>query len=227
MTTSLSSWYGSYDERAQDELGRGSGRGPRQVFALMTLPDGYHALAQGKVASVVTYVQMTARPGWIDDVFPGELTPMPLDDLPAYREMFRRVGENWLWFSRLRAGEEQLRERFAKSGYQVLLYEDGRGLVELDQTGADEMEISLFGLLPGETGRGLGRAMMALTLRRAWSAGINRVWLHTCTLDDPRALGFYRKMGFRPYARGIEIANDPRLLGLLPETAAPQVPIIR
>ena len=193
----------------------------------MTLPDGYHALAPGKVASVVTYVQMTARPAWIDDAFSGELRPLPLNDLAAYRDLFRRVGENWLWFSRLRASEEQLRERFAKTGYLVLQYDGGRGLVELDQAGEGEVEISLFGLLTTETGRGLGRAMMAHTLRLAWNAGVRRVWLHTCTLDDPRALGFYRKMGFRPYARGIEIANDPRLQGLLPETAAPQVPIIK
>jgi len=192
----------------------------------MTIPDGYHALPPGKVASVVTYVQMTARPSWIDAPFPGQLAPMPLDDLDAYRAVFRLVGENWLWFSRLRATDEQLRERIAKPGYQVLLYEGGRGLVELDLPNADGMEISLFGLVPGDTGRGLGRAMMAHTLRRAWSGDVSRVWLHTCTLDDPRALGFYRKMGFRPYARGIEIANDPRLLGLLPKTAAPQVPLI-
>jgi hypothetical protein len=33
-------------------------------------------------------------------------------------------------------------------------------------------------------------------------------------------------MGFRPYARGIEIAVDPRLDGYLPVTAAPQMPLI-
>ena len=69
--------------------------------------------------------------------------------------------------------------------------------------------------------------MMAHALREAWSGGTRRVWLHTCTLDDPRALGFYLTMDFRPYARGIEISNDPRLQGLLPETAAPHVPLIR
>ena len=193
----------------------------------MTIADGYHALPPGKVASVVTYVQMTERPAWIDAAYPGQLTPMPLNDLSDYRELFRRVGENWLWFSRLRLNDEKLRERLAGRGYHVLLFDAGRGFVELDRNGEDEVEISLFGLAPGETGQGMGRAMMAHALREAWSGGTWRVWLHTCTLDDPRALGFYLKMGFRPYARGIEISNDPRLQGLLPETAAPQVPLIR
>jgi len=192
----------------------------------MTLTDGYHALAPGKVASVVTYVQMTARPDWIDGAFDGVLEALELGDLTVYRALFRRIGENWLWFSRARMNDEELRARLNGPGYQVLVFEGGRGFVELDRK-AKDVEISLFGLAPGETGKGLGRTMMAHVLRLAWGEGTTRVWLHTCTLDDPRALGFYRKMGFRPYARGIEISNDPRLQGWLPETAAPQVPLIR
>jgi len=56
---------------------------------------------------------------------------------------------------------------------------------------------------------------------------VARVWLHTCTLDGPAALSFYMKCGFRPYKRAIEVANDPRIRGMLSEDAAPQVPIIR
>ncbi|MBI2689984.1 MAG: GNAT family N-acetyltransferase [Acidobacteria bacterium] len=192
----------------------------------MTIENGYHALPPGKLASVVTYMEMTERPDWIDGPFGDGWERMPLDDLSVYRAMFRRVGENWLWFSRLRMSEQELRARLGKPGYGVFLFEGGRGFVELDRPAADEVEISLFGLAPGETGRGLGRAMMANALREAWSGRTRRVWLHTCTLDDPRALGFYRKMGFRPYARGIEIADDPRLQKFLPMTAAPHVPLL-
>jgi hypothetical protein len=31
---------------------------------------------------------------------------------------------------------------------------------------------------------------------RAWSGGANRVWLHTCTFDDPAALPNYLARGF-------------------------------
>jgi hypothetical protein len=46
-------------------------------------------------------------------------------------------------------------------------------------------------------------------------------------LDGPAALSFYMKCGFRPYKRAIEIADDPRIARILPEDAAPHVPIIR
>ncbi|MFL5217644.1 MAG: GNAT family N-acetyltransferase, partial [Microvirga sp.] len=56
---------------------------------------------------------------------------------------------------------------------------------------------------------------------------IARLWVHTCSLDHPRAVAFYLGAGFRPYKRAIEVADDPRLTGDLPRDAEPQVPLIR
>jgi hypothetical protein len=61
---------------------------------------------------------------------------------------------------------------------------------------------------------------------RAWQTPIARLWLHTCTLDDPRALDFYMRTGFRSFRRQIFIADDPRLTMGLPTSAAPHVPLI-
>jgi hypothetical protein len=50
--------------------------------------------------------------------------------------------------------------------------------------------------------------------------------VHTCTLDHPSALGFYRAQGFTPFARAIETFDDPRLTGILPREAATQIPLL-
>ena len=52
------------------------------------------------------------------------------------------------------------------------------------------------------------------------------MWVHTCTLDHPGALGFYRRNGFTPFARAIETFADPRLIDVLPRDTAPQTPLI-
>jgi hypothetical protein len=39
-------------------------------------------------------------------------------------------------------------------------------------------------------------------------------------------LGFYLRSGFRAYARRIEVADDPRLTGLAPRSAAKHIPIV-
>jgi hypothetical protein len=50
--------------------------------------------------------------------------------------------------------------------------------------------------------------------------------VRTCTLDHPSALNFYRAQGFVATARTIETFADPRALGLLPTSAAPQMPYL-
>ena len=39
----------------------------------------------------------------------------------------------------------------------------------------------------------------ACAAREAWALGPNRVWLHTCTLDSPRALPNYKARGFEAF----------------------------
>jgi hypothetical protein len=60
----------------------------------------------------------------------------------------------------------------------------------------------------------------------AWRKDVRRVWVHTCTLDHPAALPFYRRHGFVPTKRTLETFFDPRLLGLLPMETAPQIPCL-
>ena len=61
------------------------------------------------------------------------------------------------------------------------------GYYELRPDGPD-VEIAYFGLLPAYQGRGLGGALLEHALRRAFELG-GRVWVRTCTLDGPHALG--------------------------------------
>jgi hypothetical protein len=53
-----------------------------------------------------------------------------------------------------------------------------------------------------------------------------RLWLHTCHFDSPQALPFYQRMGFKPYARAVEVFDDARLDGRLEAGAGPHVPLI-
>jgi GNAT superfamily N-acetyltransferase len=71
------------------------------------------------------------------------------------------------------------------------------------------VEIAYFGLLPEFLGRGLGRYLLTEAATRAFDLGASRVWLHTCTLDDPAALPNYRARGFEPFKTETYSADLP------------------
>lgn len=192
--------------------------------------DGYTTLPAGKLANVATSLEMTAAPAG----YPAPRDDIALDrverpDLDWYLDLFRRIGEPFLWFSRRIMPRAQVAAILADPLVEVYsVRRDGGeiGLVELDRRTAGVVEIAYFGLVPEATGLGAGRAIMDRTLQLAWSSAPRKVWVHTCTLDHPGALAFYQKCGFRAFARMIEVVDDPRLTGALPREAAPWVPII-
>jgi GNAT superfamily N-acetyltransferase len=195
------------------------------------IPDGYTDLAPGKIASVVTYLEMLKRPARADVSSSGvRLRQVQSPKLDWYRVMFRRAGAQWLWFSRLEMTDAQLAAVLHNTNTEFFLAEcDGSeiGIAELDRSQPPNVEVTSFALFSEAIGKGLGTPFMTQLLDCAWSNATARVWLHTCNLDGPAALTFYMKCGFRPYKRAIEVADDPRIRGILPEDAAPQIPIIR
>lgn len=197
----------------------------------MALPDGYLDLEPGRLAAVVTYLQQKEKPQFGEAAAPPgmEIGKLEEPDLDEYRRLFRKIGEQWLWFSRLSLPDDELRRVLTDPGVEVyILTVDGeaQGLLELDLRQPPDIEIVFLGVAPELTGRGAGGYLMRFAIEAAWRRAPRRLWLHTCTLDHPGALGFYRHFGFRAFQRAIEISTDPRLAGLLPREAAPQIPLI-
>jgi GNAT superfamily N-acetyltransferase len=193
--------------------------------------DGYTELPPGKIANVVTCFEMLEPPHLRPDrlVRPLALSRWEHPDLTEYRALFRRVGEPYLWFSRLTLNDEQLAAVLNDPNDEVYVARDGDrdvGFFELDFRKRGECELRFFGVVGEAIGTGAGRWLMNRALERAWSHPIERFWLHTCTLDHPGAMSFYARSGFRAFGRKVEISDDPRLTGLLSRSAAPEVPII-
>lgn len=192
----------------------------------------FSPIADGDLSAIVTSLEMTSRP--------------PLRALPAsnlrleawhaphaekYRVLYRRIGEPWLWFSRLEMDDDTLLSIIHDPKVRIWAVVDRQGIevgiLELDFRSDGECEIAFFGLIPELAGKGHGKWLMAMALQLGWAeAGVKRMWVHTCTLDGPAALAFYQKSGFTAYQRQLETFPDPRLTGLIPRDAAPQIPII-
>lgn len=196
----------------------------------MNLPDGYADVPDGKIAAVVTHLRMLQKPMRRAEVQSSwHLRHVTTPDLNWFRDLYRRIGENWLWFVRLQMTDEQLAERLFMPGKEIHVLSDGgcdEGLLEFQFRDPGDCEVVFFGVTSKLLGNGAGRWLMNRALDLAWSRPIDRVWLHTCTFDHPAALGFYLRSGFQPFRRQIEVVDDPRLSGMLPRHAAPHIPII-
>jgi GNAT superfamily N-acetyltransferase len=197
----------------------------------MTPSAGLTDVPAGKLAEVVTSLEMLARPTPRPDPTPApwRLHHHERIALAAFRDLFRRIGADWLWASRLALGDAALAAIVHHPDVEVRSLRLGdveEGLLELDFREPATCELSFFGVAPALVGSGAGRWLMNRALDIAWSRPIRRFWVHTCTHDHPAALPFYLRSGFRAFRRQVEISDDPRLTGLLPRTAAPQVPLI-
>jgi GNAT superfamily N-acetyltransferase len=192
---------------------------------------GLIPVAGDQIATVVTALEMLERPRPrpLPDS-PLRLVRWPQPDPAKYRALFRRVGEPWLWFSRLVMDEARLVAIIQDPQVHVFAVVDRAGIevgmLELDFRAEGVCELGFVGLVPELAGKGHGGWLMAHALMLAWVPGIRRVWVHTCTLDHPGALGFYRRHGFAPYKRTVETFADPRLAGVLAPDAAPQIPCL-
>ena len=190
----------------------------------------YEPIKDGDLVAVVTFLDMREPPAGQVPVSSLSLRRVPEPDVDEYRQLFRRIGKHWLWFSRLLMTDEQLAGIIQDEAVELYLIVDELGtevgIVELDFREPGECELAYIGLLPELAGLGHGRWLLGETLRLAWREGVRRVHVHTCTLDHPAALSAYRRAGFKPFKRAIERFPDPRLLGVLPKDSAPQIPLL-
>jgi ribosomal protein S18 acetylase RimI-like enzyme len=124
------------------------------------------------------------------------------------RFLYTAVGGDWYWIDRLGWSYERWLAYLDRPELETwVAYVDGTpaGYFEL----GGNVEIAYFGLLPSFVGRGLGGVLLARAAERGFEMGARRVWVHTCTLDHPAALGNYRARGFRVFREEVELKEVP------------------
>jgi len=198
---------------------------------LMKMQNGFNDIPDDKLATIVTSLEMFARPptrpapdgeGW-------SLVHQANPDTEWYRTIYKKVGLEWLWFSRITMPDVDLNAIIQSPLVEIYSLDvDGNseGLLELDYRDKDICELAFLGVSDAVMGKGAGRCLMNHALELAWAKPINRLWIHTCTLDHPRALPFYIRSGFTPYKRQLEIADDPRITGEAPRDTAAHYPLL-
>ena len=166
---------------------------------------------------------MTARPT-SPPIHPPSRTKFALlraqnPTVDFYRFLYNGVGGDWRWWSRREMSDDELAGILGDERVEVfVLYVEGTpaGYFELDRREASTIDLAYFGLMPHCVGKGFGRYLLYSAIEQAWSYEPERVTVNTNTMDHPRALPLYQKMGFVPYRQEKQEIIDPVLTGVIP-----------
>ena len=118
---------------------------------------------------------------------------------------YKNVGKKHKWVDRLLWSEEQwinyVSNRNVKT-YVLKKKDDFVGFFELIiHLENNEVEIAYFGILEEYQNKKLGSFLLSEAIKKSFKKNINRVWLHTCSLDHKNALNNY-------IARGMKIFKE-------------------
>jgi len=114
---------------------------------------------------------------------------------------YKNIGKKHKWIDRLVWTETQWIDYVSSKKVKtfILKYKDDlAGFFELIfHTEKKEVEIAYFGLLEEFHNKKLGSYLLTEAIKNSFKENINRVWVHTCSLDHKNALNNYIARGMK------------------------------
>ena len=114
---------------------------------------------------------------------------------------YKNIGNKHKWVDRLIWNEEKWINYVSNENVKtyVLKYKDELvGFFELiNHNENKEVEIAYLGILEEYHNKKLGSYLLSEAIKESFKKNINRVWVHTCTLDHKNALKNYITRGMK------------------------------
>lgn len=160
--------------------------------------------AGAEVTYTVTYLEMTEAPDNAPPALPEDVRLEACKAPPVwfFLALYDAVGWMYEWVDKLAEDRDTLRAFVQHPDVTMYVaYRNGwpAGFFQLDWREAGVCDLSYFGLVPEAIGGGIGGTLLRNAVATGWSRdGVGTMTVNTCTLDHPRALDLYQKVGFRP-----------------------------
>ena len=128
-------------------------------------------------------------------------------DFQLNKFFYKNIGKKHRWVDRLIWSEQQWIDYVSNSKvktYVLKKKDDLVGFFELIfHLENKEVEIAYFGILEEYQNKKLGSFLLSEAIKKSFNENINRVWLHTCSLDHENALKNYLARGMKIFKSGI------------------------
>ena len=114
---------------------------------------------------------------------------------------YKNIGKNHKWIDRLSWSEEKWINYVSSKNVKTYVFkfnEDLVGFFELIlHPEKNETEIAYFGILAEYQNKKLGSYLLSEAIKKSFQNKVNRVWVHTCSLDHRNALNNYISRGMK------------------------------
>jgi ribosomal protein S18 acetylase RimI-like enzyme len=114
---------------------------------------------------------------------------------------YKNIGKKHKWVDRLIWTEEQWIDYTSSQKIKTYVFKEKDDLVGFFElifhNEKKEVEIAYLGLLDEYQNKKLGSHLLSEAIKKSFISNINRVWLHTCSLDHKNALNNYIARGMK------------------------------
>ena len=114
---------------------------------------------------------------------------------------YKTIGKNHKWVDRLSWSEEKWIAYVSSEKVQTYVFKFKDELVGFFELifhlEKNETEIAYFGILKEFQNKKLGSYLLSEAIKKSFQDNVNRVWVHTCSLDHKNALNNYKSRGMK------------------------------
>jgi len=116
---------------------------------------------------------------------------------------YKNIGKKHMWLDRLVWLDSKWIDYVSDKKVKTYVFKHKNNLAGFFElifhSEKKEVEIAYFGLLEEYQNKKLGSYLLYEAIKRSFIKNINRVWVHTCTLDHKNALNNYISRGMKIY----------------------------
>ena len=122
-------------------------------------------------------------------------------DFQLNKFFYKNIGKKHKWIDRLIWSEEQWIKYVSSKNVKTFVLKNNKDLVGFFELiihfEKKEVEIAYFGILEEYQNKKLGSFLLSDAIKKSFRENVERVWLHTCSLDHKNALNNYLSRGMK------------------------------
>ena len=122
-------------------------------------------------------------------------------DLQINKFFYKQIGKDHRWIDRLSWNEQVWISYLEDTKVKTYILQDKEDLIgyfeQIFHFEKKNCEIAYFGILKEYYGKKYGGFLLSEAIKNSFKKGIEKVWVHTCSLDHKYALKNYQARGMK------------------------------